>query len=101
MTIHRVAVLALDGMAVLDLAIPLQIFGTRTETPYRVPVCGPPASVSSAGGFALAVTGGLDALRAADALIVPGFDRGFGPRRGLFPPAVLDVLTQARDRGRR
>jgi transcriptional regulator GlxA family with amidase domain len=101
MTVHRVAVLALDGMAPLDLAIPLQIFGPRTETPYEVSVCGPVSPVSATGGFALAVTGGLDALRAADTLIVPGFGPGFLSQPGLLPPAVLDALATARDRGRR
>ncbi|MFD7020885.1 helix-turn-helix domain-containing protein [Streptomyces sp. NPDC059928] len=101
MSVHRVAVLALDGMAPLDLAIPLQIFGPRTQTPYEVSVCGPAGSVSAAGGFALAVTGGLDVLRAADTLIVPGFGPKFSPQPGLLPPAVLDALATARDRGRR
>ncbi|MEV0400081.1 DJ-1/PfpI family protein [Actinoallomurus sp. NPDC050550] len=101
MTIHRVAVLALDGMAPLDLAIPLQIFGPHAETPYEVSVCGPTSSVSNTSGFALAVTGGLDVLRAADTLIVPGFGPGFLPRPGPVPPSVLDALAMARDRGRR
>ncbi|WP_369265037.1 GlxA family transcriptional regulator [Streptomyces sp. R35] len=97
MPVHRVAVLALDGMAPLDVAIPLQIFGPRAETPYQVSVCGPASPVSSTSGFALTVTSGLDVLRAADTLIVPGFGPGFGP----LPPAVLDALATARDRGRR
>ncbi|WP_406470252.1 GlxA family transcriptional regulator [Streptomyces sp. NBC_01615] len=101
MTVHRVAVLALDGMAPLDVAIPLQIFGPRAETPYQVSVCGPASPVSSTSGFTLAVTSGLDVLRAADTLIVPGFGPGFGPQPGPLPPAVLDALATARDRGRR
>ncbi|MFF4756738.1 AraC family transcriptional regulator [Streptomyces sp. NPDC002514] len=101
MTVHRVSVLALDGMAPLDLAIPVQIFGPRTETPCQVSVCGPVSSASAAGGFTLTVTGGPDVLRAADTLIVPGFGPGFAPQPGLLPPAVLDVLATARDRGRR
>ncbi|WP_327434593.1 GlxA family transcriptional regulator [Streptomyces sp. NBC_01236] len=101
MTVHRVAVLALDGMAPLDVAIPLQIFGPRAETPYQVSVCGPASPVSSTSGFTLAVTSGLDVLRAADTLIVPGFGPGFDPQPGPLPPAVLDALATARDRGRR
>ena len=101
MTVHRVAVLALDGMAPLDLAIPLQIFGPRPETPYRVSVCGPTSTVSSTTGFALSVTGGLGVLRTADTLIVPGIDPELGPQPGTIPPEVLDALATARDRGRR
>ena len=36
---HRIAVLALDAVVPLDLAIPAQVFGTYEETPYRVTVC--------------------------------------------------------------
>ncbi|RAG86685.1 AraC family transcriptional regulator [Streptacidiphilus pinicola] len=103
MTVHRVAVLALDGMAPLDLAIPLQIFGPRAETAYQVTVCAPSSSVSVGGGFTLAATGGLDALRSAETVIVPGFGLGFEPQPQSqpVPPAVLDALATARDEGRR
>lgn len=93
--------LALDGMAPLDLAIPLQIFGSRAQTTYQVSVCGPAGSVSTADGFTLTLTGGLEMLGAADTLIVPGFDPGLGPQPGQLPTAVLDTLATARDRGRR
>lgn len=101
MTVHRVAVLALDGMAPLDLAVPLQIFASRAETPYRVSVHGLTGTVSTTSGFALAVTGGLDGLDSADTVIVPGFGQAFRPRAEPPPQEVLDALTTARDRGRR
>ena len=101
MTIHRVAVLALDGMAPLDVAIPLQIFGSRAQSAYQVSVCGPTGSVSTADGSALALTGGLEVLGAADTLIVPGFDPGLGQQPEPWPAAVLEALATARDRGRR
>ena len=37
--VHHVAVLALDAVVPLDLAIPAQVFGNYEETPYRVTVC--------------------------------------------------------------
>ncbi|KES04845.1 AraC family transcriptional regulator [Streptomyces toyocaensis] len=101
MTVHRVVVLALEGMAPLDLAIPLQIFAPRAETPYQLSVCGPASPVPTTSGFALAVTGGLDGLDSADTLIVPGFGQGFRPREEPLPQEVLDALTTAHDRGRR
>jgi transcriptional regulator GlxA family with amidase domain len=101
MSVHLVAVLALDGMAPLDLAIPVQIFGPRPETSYKVSVCGPSSPVSTGSGLTLSVTGGLDVLSAADTLIVPGFGPGSLPQQGPLPPAVLDALATARDRGRR
>ena len=36
---HHVAVLALDAVVPLDLAIPAQVFGNYEEAPYRVTVC--------------------------------------------------------------
>lgn len=51
MTTHRVAILALDGVTPLDLAIPAQIFSTRPETPYEVTVCGLGSKVTTTAGF--------------------------------------------------
>ncbi|WP_413804405.1 GlxA family transcriptional regulator [Streptomyces sp. OE57] len=99
MPVHRVVVLALEGMAPLDLAIPLQIFAPRAETPYEISVCGPESPVATNSGFAMAITNGLEALDAADTLIVPGFAPGVLPRP--FPEAVLDALVTAHGRGRR
>ncbi|CAM5660019.1 AraC family transcriptional regulator OS=Streptomyces griseorubiginosus OX=67304 GN=AQJ54_39625 PE=4 SV=1 [Streptomyces griseorubiginosus] len=91
--------LALAGMAPLDLAIPLQIFAPRAETPYEISVCGPDSPVLTDSGFAMAVTSGLETLDTANTLIVPGFAPGALPRP--FPQAVLDALVTAHDRGRR
>ncbi|MGQ4515593.1 helix-turn-helix domain-containing protein [Streptomyces sp. DW26H14] len=100
MTTHRVAILALDGVTPLDLAIPSQIFSTRPETPYETTVCGLGSKVMTSTGFSLVTEGGLDHLRAADTVIVPGYEPGSEPL--LRPPQeVLDALAQARERGRR
>ncbi|NKQ56944.1 helix-turn-helix domain-containing protein [Amycolatopsis sp. K13G38] len=96
MSVHRVAVLALDGVTPLDLAIPAQIFSARAETPYEMTLCGPDPMVATTAGFRLAVSGGLEQVRAADTVIVPGFEPLQRPAE-----AVLDVLAEARDRGRR
>jgi transcriptional regulator GlxA family with amidase domain len=94
--VHRVAVLALDGVTPLDLAIPAQIFTARLETPYEMTLCGLGPTVTTTAGFTLAPEAGLDGLRAADTVIVPGFD----PITPLPEPA-LSALADARDRGRR
>ncbi|MFJ9033688.1 GlxA family transcriptional regulator [Streptomyces sp. NPDC102274] len=96
MTMHRVAVLALDGVTPLDLAIPAQIFNARPETPYEVTVCGLGSKVATTAGFSLVTNGGLDQVRAADTVIVPGHEPLIRP-----PEDVLDVLAETRDRGRR
>ncbi|QWF83968.1 GlxA family transcriptional regulator [Amycolatopsis sp. CA-230715] len=96
MAVHRVAVLVLDGVTPLDLAIPTQIFNSRPETRYEMTVCALDAKVATTGGFALVVDGGLAQVRAADTVIVPGFDPIVPP-----PEPVLGALTEARDRGKR
>jgi transcriptional regulator GlxA family with amidase domain len=93
---HRVAVLALDGVTPLDLAIPAQIFTARPETPYEVTVCALDSTVTTTAGFALVAGGDLAQVRAADTVIVPGFEPLVRP-----PQAILDVLAEARDRGKR
>jgi transcriptional regulator GlxA family with amidase domain len=97
MTEHRVAVLALDGVTPMALAIPAQIFGPRPETSYRLTMCAPTSRVVTAGGLTVAVDGGLAQVRAADTVIVPGLDLSLRP----LPAAVLDTLAEARERGRR
>ena len=96
MVVHRVAVLALDGVTPLDLAIPAQIFNARPETRYEMTVCALNSTVATTAGFALVASGGLDEVRAADTVIVPGFEPPFRP-----PRAALGALAEARDRGRR
>ena len=97
MTVHRVAVLALDGVTPLDLAIPAQVFFQSPATPYELAVCGMSGQVATSNGFGLTVDAGLDAVRSADTVIVPGFVTHLQTP----PQPVLDALAQARDRGRR
>ncbi|MEV7159841.1 helix-turn-helix domain-containing protein [Streptomyces misionensis] len=100
MTPHRVAILALDGVTPLDLAIPAQIFNTRPETPYEMTVCGLGSTVTTSTGFSLVTEGGMDHVRAADTVIVPGYEPGRAPL--VRPPEeVLDALVQTRERGQR
>ncbi|WP_329064398.1 GlxA family transcriptional regulator [Amycolatopsis sp. NBC_01480] len=96
MTVHRVAVLALDGVTPLDLAIPAQIFTARPETPYEMALCALEPTVTTTAGFTLTAEAGLDRVRAADTVIIPGFE----PITRLPEPA-LSALADARDRGRR
>ena len=98
MAVHRVAVLLLDGAIPLDLAIPAQVFSWPSpENPYELTMCALSRQVPIAGGFELVVNGGLDEVRSADTVIVPGFDPPLRPP----PQPVLDVLAEAHGRGRR
>ncbi|MFE3176284.1 GlxA family transcriptional regulator [Amycolatopsis sp. NPDC059090] len=96
MTVHRVAVLALDGVLPLDLAIPAQVFHARPQTHYDMTLCALAPKVATSAGFELAAEGGIDELRAANTVIVPGYD----PIRET-PEAAVELLAEARDRGRR
>jgi transcriptional regulator GlxA family with amidase domain len=102
-TPHRVAILALPSVVPFDLAVPVQVFGYPREDlgakRYRAVVCGEVAGQvpTSSGLFTIAVTHGLDALRRADTIVVPGIDDLDRP----IAPAVLRALRRAHERGAR
>ncbi|MEV6910222.1 helix-turn-helix domain-containing protein [Amycolatopsis sp. NPDC051071] len=97
---HTVAVLALDQVIPFDLSTPIEVF-TRTRLPdgsagYRLLVCAEYPEVD-AGHFTLRAPQGLEALREADTIIVPGTAT---PSQAL-PETVRDALTSAAARGTR
>lgn len=93
---HRVAVLALPGVLPLDLGIPAQTFGSDPH--YRVTVCTDPAAGPvDSGGFTVAASAGLEALRDAGTVVVPGcHDPDIPP-----PAAALSAIRSAHARGAR
>jgi len=96
---HHVAVLALDRVVAFDLSIPAQVFGHQDERHrYRLTVCGEQAGpVRTSTGFAIVIGHGLDTLRRADTVVVPGIeDDGLPPQ-----PATLAALRAADRRGAR
>jgi transcriptional regulator GlxA family with amidase domain len=95
---HRIAILALETVVSLDLAIPAQVFGYADEAPYRVTLCAErPGAVRTMGGYDVVARAGLGAVARADTVVVPGFDP---PGRAL-PEPVLDALRRADARGKR
>lgn len=94
---HRVAALVLPDVVAFDLAIPAQIFGHRDESRYAFTVCAEhQGTISATTGFAVQVEAGLEALKSADTVIVPGFLPLCNPSA----PA-LDALRRAEARGAR
>ncbi|MFC1431139.1 helix-turn-helix domain-containing protein [Streptacidiphilus sp. N1-3] len=101
---HTVAVLAFDGMAPFELGVVVEVFGLHRpelgDLPwYRLLVCAerPGRDLRVVGGFSVKAEHGLDALAAADTVIVPGVaDTG-----GQVPPAVVAALRAAHARGAR
>jgi transcriptional regulator GlxA family with amidase domain len=97
---HRVTVLALDGVVAFDLATPLEVFarvrlpdGSR---PYDVRVCAPHPEVD-AGLFTVKAPHGLEALDDADTIVLPGCHE---PAHGV-PEEVVARLRRAARRGTR
>ncbi len=100
---HRVAALVFDGLAPFELGIVVEVFGLprpELELPdwYELTVCTPgPDPLQAVGGFAIVAAHGLDAVAAADTVIVPAWPRVGEP----VPAAVTDALRAASARGAR
>ncbi|MFE2021558.1 GlxA family transcriptional regulator [Streptomyces sp. NPDC059499] len=97
---HTVAVLALDQVIPFDLSTPIEVF-TRTRLPdghpgYRIRVCAEQPE-TDAGAFTLRAPWGLEGLKGADTIIVPGTARPTVPPT----PAVRDALRAAAQDGTR
>lgn len=107
---HRVVVVALESVVPLDLSAPCQVFGyggsVADSRCYSLVVCGAVERprgrsrrlyVATANGFAIVVRCGLEAVRHADTVVVPGIANLDTPP----PPAVCDALRAAYARGAR
>ncbi|MFC4115199.1 GlxA family transcriptional regulator [Nonomuraea zeae] len=94
---HRVVVLALPPVVAFDLTIATQVFGHEGQGRYSITVCSPDSGVipTTTAGLSLTVEAGIDALDAADTVIVPGFARGRAPEQ------ALAALARAYRRGAR
>ena len=82
----------------MDLAAPAQVFGYPELAPYRLTLCGrEPGAIATTSSFAVVAERGLEALAAADTVIVPGF----APHDAMPAEEVLDALRLAHARGAR
>lgn len=94
---HHVVVVVLANVLALDLGIPLQVFGSWPDGPYRLTVCAErPGLVPVHGSPAISVEYGLDCLGSADTVIVPG-----QADPGTSSAAVRDALAASAARGAR
>src|SRR6266705_3275364 len=93
---HRVAVLALPGVLALELGTAAHIFGRDPH--YDLTVCaeGPTVPTPSS-GFTISTPAGLEALRCAETVIVPGYE----DVDASVSIAVADALRAAHERGAR
>lgn len=98
--LHRVAVVAFDGVVPFDLSTPCEVFGrARTaqgNAAYDVQVCASAPQVRC-DTFDLAIKQDLGILTCADTIIVPGIADPSRP----IPEALLDALRAAHAAGTR
>ncbi|CAL9660683.1 helix-turn-helix domain-containing protein [Streptomyces sp. Tu 3180] len=102
---HRVVVLALDGVYPFEMSIPVRIFGTAVgedgQPLYEVVTCGlDGASVATSADFALAVQHGSEALESADTVVIPPFVCSPGEDREWLPEGLPDALGRIRPEAR-
>jgi transcriptional regulator GlxA family with amidase domain len=96
-----VAVLVLNGVNLFELGVASDVFGTDIAADsgrplYRRYICGAAPSVMTDAGFRMEVPHGLEAIEAAQTVVVvpaDDFDQ--------VPDAVLDALRLAHARGKR
>ncbi|MFH8369315.1 GlxA family transcriptional regulator [Streptomyces sp. NPDC018031] len=95
---HRVVVLALEGVYPFELSIPVRIFGTATdgagEPLYEVVTCsldGGPVRTSA--DFTVAVEHGSELLRTADTVVIPPFTCGPAADREWLPEGLAAALS--------
>ncbi|MCL6291107.1 MULTISPECIES: helix-turn-helix domain-containing protein [Streptomyces] len=98
---HHVVALLNEPQSPFELACAAEVFGAdRPDLPthYTFEVCARrPGPLRTTVGHALLVESGLDALRRADTVIVPGWQPPGGP----VPDEVLEALRAAHRRGAR
>jgi AraC family transcriptional regulator, transcriptional activator FtrA len=98
-----VVALAYDRLCAFEFGIATEVFGLpRPEMGpdwYRFAVCSVDSGpLRATGGFQVMTDGGLDLLDEAGTIVVPGWRGGFGEP---VPPALLESLRRAHERGAR
>jgi len=92
---HRVAVLVVPGVLPLEFGIATQIFGMDPH--YRLTVCAEVSAPRQGAGFTINASAGLQGLRRAETVIVPGYD----DIDVELPQTVLSALRAVHARGSR
>ncbi|WP_170323655.1 GlxA family transcriptional regulator [Cryptosporangium phraense] len=105
MSLHRIAVVALDDAVPFDVGIPGQVFSAaRREDDrrlYSVHVCSPGAApIDTTAGYAIAPKFGLEETETADTVLIPGV-RGATAGTRAYPAEALDAIRAAAARGAR
>jgi AraC family transcriptional regulator, transcriptional activator FtrA len=99
---HRVLALCLDGLVAFDLTAPAQAFALAArpggEPLYELSTCSIDAGpVATTSGFSISPPSGIEALRHAGTVVVPGYANVLAPP----PDEALGALAAASRRGAR
>ncbi|MBC9717780.1 helix-turn-helix domain-containing protein [Streptomyces sp. TRM66268-LWL] len=101
MDLHRVVALLNEPQSPFELASAAEVFGTvLPDVParYSFRICaGLPGPLRTTAGYAMLVDAGLETLREADTVVVPGWQPPGAP----VPPVVTEALRAAHRRGAR
>jgi transcriptional regulator GlxA family with amidase domain len=93
---HRIAVIALPGVIALEFGTATQVFGWDPH--YDLTVCAEGRAVPVPGsGFTITTSAGLEGLKRAETVIVPGYN----DVNSTVSSAVLSALQAAHARGTR
>jgi len=96
---HKIAVLALQGVVPFDLGIPCIVFDTvhiENKPVYDVTVCSEAPQIKTR-HFDVQTKASLAILATADTIIIPGIDNSFLT----ISDEVINALTTAKERGAR
>jgi AraC family transcriptional regulator, transcriptional activator FtrA len=98
---HTVTSLAYDGLCTFEFGIVAEVFGLdrpelEVEWYTYLVAAAEPGLLRAAGGLSVTVDNGLEAVAAADTLILPGWREATQQP----PAALLDAIRQAHFRGR-
>ncbi|RAS64745.1 AraC family transcriptional regulator with amidase-like domain [Lentzea atacamensis] len=90
---HRIAVLALETSIAFDFGTATHIFSALPDD-YELLVCSPDRRpVRTTGGYTMTFDHGLEVLRDADTVLVPGTRYPPARQEGRLEPAVHEALT--------
>lgn len=90
---HRIAVLALETSIAFDLGTSTHIFSALPDD-YELLVCSPDRRrVATTGGYSITPDHGLEVIRDADTVLVPGTRYLPARTEGRLEPAVHEALT--------
>jgi transcriptional regulator GlxA family with amidase domain len=100
--VHKIAVIAYEGITPFHLSVPSLVFDSRREQPgsptFEVRVCAAaPGSLRTSAGFSIAAEHGLEALDGADIVIMPAWHDDCRPA----PPELVAALRASAGRGAR